>query len=121
MERALNLAKQEALPRLEAWWSIELARLALRQGRLDAAEQCAAAALKIAKPREHWLNVFKAEWLMLQLARKRDPGSRQANRGAFLLKLLVRLGEHSADPDVLSFRKAKENETSGTSPRRGRS
>jgi len=107
-QRAVDLARRHAAAPLEAQWLVELGRVALVEGRLSAAESLALAAHRIAKPREDALAIFRAEWLRHLVVRGRDPVAPDRNRLAALRKLLLRLGEHRTDRDVMEFRAEAE-------------
>ena len=84
---------------------LELGRLALSRGRLDEADGLAAAALAIAKPRDHALVTFRAEWLRHAVQRHRDPADPDRHRLAYLKKLYTRIDEHGGVEEVREFKR----------------
>lgn len=104
IDRALLFARRHAMPILEVQWRIELGRISLEEGKLDEADAQCAAALRMAKPREHWLTIFQAEWLRHRIVKRREPGNPDRNRFRLLRKLLVHLDAHAGNQDVQAFR-----------------
>ena len=71
------------------------------------AEGSAQAALRVAKPREHHLTVFRAEWLRHLVARRRDPSRTDRHRLAYLRKLFLHLDQHEGISEIQDFKKAR--------------
>ena len=71
----MRLARAHAAPQAEATWVVESGWLAYRRGRLSDADRFAVEALRIAKPRDLVLTVFRAEWLRHLVVVKRRPGA----------------------------------------------
>ncbi len=103
---AVDLARKNDDAASEALWLVELARLSRAEGRRDDAEGFAAAALRIAKPREQLLTCFRAEWLRHKLVRSHRPDDPDRHRVAYLKKLYVRLEEHRGIEEVQEFKSA---------------
>ena len=101
--KAIDLARKYDDPAAEAFWLVELGRLALAEGKLDDADQQAHAALRIAKPKEHLLTTFRAEWLRHLVVRERDPKKADRHRLAYLRKLYLRVKEHRTLNAVTEF------------------
>lgn len=102
--KAIDLARRYGDPAPEAFWLIELGRLALADDKLDEADRHASAALRIAKPREHHLTVFRAEWLRHQVCRRRDPEDADRHRLSYLRKLFPRVKEHKSFDPIREFK-----------------
>lgn len=102
--RAIELARKYGDPACEASWLVELGRLALQSEQLDEAGQCALAALRIAKPAEQLLTIFRAEWLQHLIARACNPKEPDRRRLGFLRKLYVRLKEHQGLDVIREFK-----------------
>jgi tetratricopeptide (TPR) repeat protein len=102
--RAIDLARQESQPVLEASWLIEMGKIALAADRVDEADSCSQAALRIGKPLDHHVTVFRAEWLCHRIARHRDPEAPDRHRLAFLRKLFLHLDQHEGIQEVQEFR-----------------
>lgn len=100
---AVELARKQAVPALEASWLVELGRIALDQQLLDEADRYTEAALRIARPREHLSTVFRAEWVRHLVARRRDPRAADRQRLAYLRKLFLRLEDRDLG-EVREFR-----------------
>ncbi len=104
--KAVDLARKHADPAMEASWLVELGRLALHGGALDAADRYASAALRIAKPGERVLTVFRAVWLQHLLAKRRDPNDCDRHRLAHLKRLYVRVRNHQGLDIIQEFTRA---------------
>jgi transcriptional regulator with XRE-family HTH domain len=104
--KAVALSRRYGVPSLEAVWFVELGRLALDEGELDEAETCALAALKIAKPAEHLLTCFRAEWLHHQVQLRCRPEDPDRHRVAYLRRLYARLEDHRGIAEIQEFKKA---------------
>jgi tetratricopeptide (TPR) repeat protein len=104
--RAVELARKNAQPALEASWLIELGRLTMREGDLEEADRYAKAALRIVKPREHHLSIFRAEWLRHLVARRARPNRTDRHRLAYLRKLFLQLDQHDGHGDIQDFKRA---------------
>jgi transcriptional regulator with XRE-family HTH domain len=102
--KAVDLAREHAVPVLEASWLIELARLELDDDHIDDAERFADAAQRRAKSIGHELSVFRAEWVRHRVARRRDPQTDDRHRLAYLRRLYVRLKRHEGVPEIREFR-----------------
>jgi hypothetical protein len=102
VERAVRLARKHSRPMLAASWLVELGRIALDEGRPIEAERHARRAIRLAKPREHWLTLFRAEWLLHLIERHSGP---DRHRLAYLKKLLRRLEWHEGDPSIREFKR----------------
>jgi tetratricopeptide (TPR) repeat protein len=101
--RGLELARKHGLPIIEARWLTELGHLGLQAGRLDEADRYARAALAIARPRDHWLTLFRAEWLRHQVVGKKDAKATDKPRLALLKKLMVHLADHKNEREIREY------------------
>ena len=104
VRRAIDLARQERQPALEASWLVELGKIAAQERRLDEADGCAEAALRLAKPLNHRITVFRAEWLRHRLAKTRNPQKTDRHRLAHLRKLFQLLDQHEGIEEVQEFK-----------------
>jgi tetratricopeptide (TPR) repeat protein len=104
-QRAVSLARRQDVPASEALWLVELGRVAFKQGRLDEAYDRAGAALKIAKPREHWVTTFRSEWLRHLVNQRQEPSDPDRHRVAYLRRLFVRIEEHRGIEEVQEFKR----------------
>lgn len=111
--KAISLAKQHDLPASESLWLVDLGGLALADGKYEEADGCAAAALRIAKPRQDLLTCFRAEWLRHRVARERQPEAPDRHRVAYMRKLYVQLEEHDGVEEVREFRRIYCSPTNG--------
>lgn len=103
--RAVERARQQSQPALEASWLVELGKIACRQDTLDEADSYATAALRIAKPREHLMTIFRAEWLRHRIVRRLRPEDSDRHRIAHLRKLYLDLDQHEGIEEVQEFKK----------------
>ena len=103
--RAVERARQQTQPALEASWLVELGKIAYRQNDMEESDGCAGAALRIAKPREHLITVFRAEWLRHRIARRLRPEDPDRHRLAHLRKLYLHLDQHEGIEEVQEFKK----------------
>ena len=103
--RAVTLARRQDVPASEALWTVELGRVAFLQSRFEEAYDRAGAALKIAKPREHWVTTFRAEWLRHLVRQQEDPNDPDRHRVAYLRRLFVRIEEHRGIEEVQEFKR----------------
>ena len=101
---AIELARSQHAPLLEASWMVSLGRLSLDQDRVDEAERYGEHALRISRPMKHWLTVFRAEWLRHLALRKRDPNATDGQRVELLRKLFPRLSSQSGVTEIREFR-----------------
>ena len=104
-DQAFELARQEGQAALEASWLVELGKIAAQEKRYDEADGCAKAALRLAKPLDHRLTVFRAEWLRHRLVKLRDPGQGDRHRLAYVRKLFLQLDRHEGIEEVLEFKR----------------
>ena len=104
-ERALTLARAQAQPALEASWLVELGKIALDDDPREAA-RLAEEALRLARPREHLLTVFRAEWLRHRVARLTHPADPDRARLALLGDLYRHLDEHEGIDEIVEYRAA---------------
>ena len=79
-------------------------QIALQEERIADAHRTVQAALRIARPREHYLTVFRAEWLWYKIERQTEPGSEDARRLSFLKDLFEQLDEHEGIEEIQEFR-----------------
>ena len=104
IEQAIETAQRQSIPNLEAHWLVELGRIALDAGNPEFAERRANAAIRLARPLDHWLNVFRAEWLLYLSGQKRRPGRSDRRRLSYMRRLLLRLERFEGDPTVQEFK-----------------
>lgn len=100
---AVDLARKSGEPALEASFLIELGGVAFLKGEFEKADGYAEAALRIAKPADHVLTIFRAEWLRHKVASGRSPEAPDRHRLAYLRRLHGRLGEHRGVDVVREF------------------
>ncbi|HXV74836.1 MAG TPA: helix-turn-helix domain-containing protein [Candidatus Polarisedimenticolaceae bacterium] len=100
VRRAYLLAREHELPALEASWLVELGRFSLDEGRTDDAAGYARAAVDIARSRQNWLTLLRAEWLRHLVKQRTSPGRADRRRIVRLRALLQRLTPHATDPTV---------------------
>lgn len=105
LTRAVERARKQAQPALEASWMVELGRMALQQGHLDEADRYAQASLRIAKPREHFLTIFRAEWLLHLVHRRTAPMDPDRPRLEYLRKLYLHLDQYEGIEEIQEFKK----------------
>lgn len=103
---AVTLARKQGVPASEAFWLVELGRLAFDRGALDEAEARARAALGVAKPHDLALTVFRAEWLRHLVRRRAAPDDPDRHRVAYLKRLYHRLADHEGHAEILEFRES---------------
>jgi len=106
IERALDNARRQAQPALEASWLVELGKIALGEGRVDEAEEHASTAIRIAKSRENLLTMFRAEWLRHRIQAAVHPSEQDRHRIARLRKLFLHLDQHEGIEEVQAFKEA---------------
>ncbi len=104
VRRAVELARQEGQAALEASWLVELGKIALQEKRYDEADNYAKAALRLAKPLDNRLTVFRAEWLRHRVVKLRDPERNDRHRLAYVRKLFLQLDRHEGIEEVLEFK-----------------
>jgi len=105
VRRAVELARQRAQPTLEASWLVELGKISVQDRRYDEADGFAQAALRLAKPVEHHITVFRAEWLRHRIVKQKDPEQNDRHRLAYLRKLFLMLDQYEGIEEVQQFRK----------------
>lgn len=115
---AVEIARRRAMPTLEARWILELGRLALKTGDVAAADRYACDALDLARPLEHWLTIFRSEWLRHLVVERRTPGKPDRARMSFLRKLLPRVADHVGEREIQEFRALAKSDPSRGSGRR---
>jgi transcriptional regulator with XRE-family HTH domain len=103
--RAVERARQQAQPALEASWLVELGRIALQGDKVDEADSYAQASLAIAKPREHYLTIFRAEWLRHRVVQRTQPDNPDRHRLHYLRKLFLHLDQYEGIDEVQEFKK----------------
>jgi transcriptional regulator with XRE-family HTH domain len=104
IHRAVDLARLQKQPTLEASWLCELGKIALREGRSEEADRLARAALKVARPREHHLTVFRAEWLRHLVHERTRPGTPDRARLKLLNELYHELERHEGIEEIQEYR-----------------
>jgi transcriptional regulator with XRE-family HTH domain len=103
--RAMEHARRQKQPALEAAWVIELGRIALQAHRLEEAEKYARAALKIGRPLEHNLTIFRAEWLLHLIVKEADPDNGDRHRLHYLRKLFLHLDQYEGIEEIQEFKR----------------
>ena len=117
VRRAIELSRKYKQPALEASWLVEMGKIALEERKLERADSHASAALRIAKPREHNVTIFRAEWLRHRVVRQAEPANEDRHRLHYLRKLFQQLDQHEGIEEVQEFKKtamrilAAENRT----------
>jgi hypothetical protein len=97
-------AQKQGQPALEASWLVELGRIAFDENRVDLADQQAEAALRIARPAEHFLTIFRAEWLKHRIARRLAPDRDDRHRLDYLRKLYLHLDQYEGIEEIREFK-----------------
>jgi len=105
IEKAVRLAREHEQPALEASWLVELGKTAFARGEAQEADRLAACALEIARPREHRLTIFRAEWLRHRVARRTHPDDPDEVRVHLLQELFRQLDEHEGVDEIVDFKK----------------
>jgi len=100
----VELARGQGQAILEARWLIDLGWIAHGEGRHDEADRHAEAAIRIARPIDHGLTLFRAEWLRHRISLARATGSADRHRLSLLRKLFLRVEEHGEDREIREFR-----------------
>ncbi len=103
LDRALEHARANSQPALEASWLVEVGKVALGSGDPGEADRLALAALRIARPREHMLTVFRAEWLRHRVAQRQGAVADRPRLEA-LRKLLLQLDQHEGIEEIQEFK-----------------
>jgi hypothetical protein len=104
IEQAVRLAREQKQLALEASWLVESGKIALARGDAREADRLAQAALKIARPREHGLTVFRAEWLRHLVARRIRPDEPIEARVSLLRNLFRQLDDHEGVDEIVEFK-----------------
>jgi transcriptional regulator with XRE-family HTH domain/Tfp pilus assembly protein PilF len=102
--QAIRHAREQGQPALEASWLVESGKFALARGDPQEADRLAEAALKIARPREHGLTVFRAEWLRHHVACRLRPDEPTEARVSLLRELFRQLDEHEGVDEIVEFK-----------------
>ncbi len=104
IERAVETARRRSQPTLEARWLVDLAGIAFTEGSMEQADHLACDALNIARPREHLVTVFRAEWLRHKVRRVNEPEAPDARRLSQLKQLYRRIEAHDGFDELHAFR-----------------
>ena len=102
---AVEMARDNGQPALEASWSVELGKIALTDGRHERADRYALAALEIAEPSEQYLTIFRAEWLRHRIQVAAGEPMVDRRRLGHLRELFLLLDQHEGIEEVQEFRK----------------
>ena len=105
VRRAIELARKESQPTLEASWLIEMGKIAAQEKRYEEADGYAQAALRLVKPLGHELTIFRAEWLRHRLLKIARPDRIDRHRLAYLRRLFLLLDRHDGIEEVREFKK----------------
>jgi transcriptional regulator with XRE-family HTH domain len=106
LERAVAEARARSQPHLEASWTVELGKVALQEGRRDDACKLARAALRIARPLNHALTIFRAEWLLHRWKLHVRPGAPDRLRLSRLRELFLELDQHEGIDEIREYKAA---------------
>jgi len=101
--KSIELARKHHDPAAESSRLVELGRLSLAAGDLDEADTLAHAALRISKPAELCLTIFRAEWLRHLIASHKSPNATDRHRVVYLKKLYPRVRGHRTADAVSEF------------------
>jgi len=104
LERAVAHAREHKQPALEASWLVELGKIAMVRGAAEDADRLAQQALKLARPRDHQLTVFRAEWLRHRVTVQTRPGEPDRERAVLLEELSRQLDEHEGIDEIIEYR-----------------
>ena len=104
LESAIERAGKQQQPALEASWLVERGKVAFQDGELDEAERFAKRALRVARPREHRLTIFRAEWLLHRVGRSKEPAKADRQRLALLENLFVALDQHEGIEEIKEYK-----------------
>jgi transcriptional regulator with XRE-family HTH domain len=104
IEQAVEFARENGQPPLEASWLVELGKLELSRGRHEHADGYAEEALRIAAPTEQHLTIFRAEWLRHKVQAATTPGATDRQRVADLRELFTLLDQHEGIEEVREFK-----------------
>ena len=113
VRRAIELARKETQPTLEASWLIEMGKIVASEKRFDEADGYAQAALRLVKPLNHEITIFRAEWLRHQLFKQTNPDQADRHRMAYLRKLFLVLDQHEGIEEVREFKKMTMHASEG--------
>jgi len=102
--RAVELARKQRQPALEASWLVEQGKIAYQEERYNEADRLAEEALCVARPKQHDLTVFRAEWLRHRVLRRTRPEDADRERLTQLRELFSRLDQHEGIEDITDFR-----------------
>jgi tetratricopeptide (TPR) repeat protein len=103
--RGVQLARKAGDPSGELCWTIEAGWLALSLDAPDEAEQCAAAALRIARNGDNPLSLFRGLWLQHKIERRRNSRKPDRQRIAHLNRLYPRVAAQNGIDVVREFRR----------------
>lgn len=109
VEGAIEHARKRRQPALEASWLVELGKIAFAQGRIDEADTQARSALRLARPDEHFMTVFRAEWLRQRVVERKGAGEVDPRRLGLLKSLFVQLRQHESIEEIGEFRRRFES------------
>jgi transcriptional regulator with XRE-family HTH domain len=104
--KAIELARKHGDPAAEAVWLVELGEAALAEERPDPADGHARAALRLARPADQLVTIFRAEWLRHRVELRRSPESTDRHRIAYLRKLYTRIRGHEGIAAIAEFEDA---------------
>jgi tetratricopeptide (TPR) repeat protein len=105
LRRAVDFARQNEQPALEASWLVEIGKLSLKEDKIEEADSYAVAALKIATEREHYLTIFRGEWLRHGIRTRLEPNAPDHDRLRYLRQLYLLLDQHEGVDEVQEFKK----------------
>jgi tetratricopeptide (TPR) repeat protein len=103
--RAVGLARRWSDPASEAFWLIEIGRLDFEEGALEQAAERARAALARAGADAEPLTLFRGEWLLHRIVRRRDPEAPDRQRLAHLRRLYTGLSSHRGIDTIAEFQR----------------
>jgi len=105
VRNAIDKSRENSQPALEASWLVELGKIDFQEGDFAKADGWAQEALGIAEPREHYLTIFRAEWLRHQVVMRERPEADDHDRLQQLRKIFLLLDQHEGIDEVQEFKK----------------
>ena len=104
--RAIESARSRDQFAKEAHWLVDLGRVELTAEEMDLADEHAREALRIARPRDQLMTIFRAEWLRHLVRRRTDPADADRPRLDRLRKMFLQLDQHQGIEEIQEFRQA---------------
>lgn len=104
LARAAERARRAGAVGAEAHWLVALARTSLDRNELEAGEQYASAAARLARRHDHRLTLFRSLWIAHRIAERRGTTAGRRHRLAHLRRLFAATGQHKGVREVAEFR-----------------